>query len=105
MLDKNTVIFVGISNFLYGKPNDVKLIVGFIFELVLHFNVNDVQFDESDSSKKGSGKDGLLMWCKKMVEPHGLKVNDFASSWVDGGAFMCLCYEYDNNCVNLQDEL
>lgn len=42
MFGKNAVIFVGISNFLYGTPNDVKLIVGFIFELVLHFNVNNV---------------------------------------------------------------
>lgn len=36
-----------------------------------------------------------------MVEPHGLKVNDFMNSWTDGGAFMCLCYEYDNDSVNL----
>lgn len=42
MLGKDKTIFVDNSNFLYGKPNDVKLIIGFIFELVLHFNVNDV---------------------------------------------------------------
>jgi len=41
------------------------------------------------------------MWCKKMIEPHGVKVDDFLNSWVDGRAFLCLCYEYDNSCVNL----
>lgn len=41
MLDKKT-IFVDNSNFLHGSPNDVKLIIGLIFELVLHFSVNNV---------------------------------------------------------------
>lgn len=45
------------------------------------------------------------MWCKKMVEPHGIPVNDFIKSWIDGAAFLCLCYEYDNSCVNIEEEL
>lgn len=45
------------------------------------------------------------MWCKKMIEPHGVKVNDFLHSWIDGRAFLCLCYEYDNDCVNINKEL
>ena len=45
------------------------------------------------------------MWCKKMVEPHGVPVNDFIKSWVNGIAFLCLCYEYDNSSVNIEKEL
>lgn len=40
-----------------------------------------------------------------MVEPHGVPVNDFVKSWINGIAFLCLCYEYDNSSVNIEKEL
>lgn len=45
-------------NLIQGTDIDVKLIVGFIFDLVLHYQVDNIQLDDR------SGKDALLAWCQ-----------------------------------------
>ncbi|CAL5970324.1 Calponin_homology (CH) domain-containing protein [Hexamita inflata] len=86
-------------NFISGTPTDVKLILGFIFDLVLHYQVDDIDMDGL------KGKEGLLMWCQKNTANHdGVSILNFSTSWKDGMGFLALVHTYNNACVNYAEE-
>jgi len=86
-------------NFISGTETDVKLILGFIFDLVLHYQVDDIDMDGKH------GKDGLLMWCQKTTAGHEhVNIQNFASSWLDGMGFLALVHAYNGGCVDYAAE-
>ena len=51
------------------------------------------------------GKEGLLMWCQKTTAGHAhVDVQNFASSWLDGMAFLALVHAYNADCVDYDAE-
>eukprot|EP00703_Trepomonas_sp_PC1_P004961 JAP91645.1 Calponin homology (CH) domain-containing protein [Trepomonas sp. PC1] len=79
-------------NFISGKDLDVKYILGFIFDLVLHYQVDDIDVDGC------RGQNGLLMWAQKVTAGHDhCKIDNFSLSWRDGMAFMALAHAYSNS--------
>ena len=92
-------LMVNGQNFIHGTETDIKLILGFIFDLVLHYQVDDIDMDGKH------GKDGLLMWCQKTTAGHeGVSIQNFSSSWLDGMGFLALCHAYNKNLVNYDEE-
>ena len=92
-------LMVNGQNFIHGTDTDIKLILGFIFDLVLHYQVDDIDMDGKH------GKEGLLMWCQKTTAGHAhVDVQNFASSWLDGMAFLALVHAYNPACVDYDAE-
>lgn len=92
-------LMVNGQNFIHGTDTDIKLILGFIFDLVLHYQVDDIDMDGKH------GKEGLLMWCQKTTAGHAhVDVQNFASSWLDGMAFLALVHAYNKDCVDYDAE-
>ncbi|CAL6104204.1 Calponin_homology (CH) domain-containing protein [Hexamita inflata] len=87
-------------NFIQGTPLDTKLILGFIFDLVLHYQVDDI---DQDGVK---GKEGLLKWAQKATADHQfVNVTNFTGTWQDGMAFLALAHAYNASCCNYQYEV
>lgn len=76
-------------NLISGQDYDVKLIVGFIFDLVLHYQVNQIELSDDDGQQI-TGKNALLEWAKRKSHNDDVDVNikDFKSGWNDGLALM-----------------
>lgn len=91
-------LMVNGRNFLQGTPQDLKLICGFLFDLVLHYQVEDIEIDGKH------GKDGLLIWAQKTTAGHKhVKLDNFSSSWKDGMALLALADAY-NGVGNYADD-
>ncbi|KAK8809704.1 hypothetical protein WA158_000647 [Blastocystis sp. Blastoise] len=70
-------------------PSDIvdhnqKMVLALIFNIIHHIQIESIKIDGL------SGKQGLLLWVKRHVEPLGVQVNDFTECWRDGRAFSAL---------------
>lgn len=69
-----------------GNP---KLTLGLIWLIALSFDGQQLVTSQAISGIEKS----LKTWVCRFTERHGLKVNDFTSSWNDGLAFLYILYE------------
>lgn len=97
VLEEFGVRLVNISSddIVSGNP---KLTLGLVWLIALSF---DGQQLVTSSAISGIEK-SLKAWCCKFTERHGLKVNDFTSSWNDGLAFLYILYETIPHKFDLQ---
>ncbi|XP_034486587.1 dystrophin, isoforms A/C/F/G/H isoform X10 [Drosophila innubila] len=65
---------------------NAKLTLGLIWLIALEFNGQHLVKSHSSNGVEKS----LLAWARQYTEPHGLALNDFASSWADGRAFLMI---------------
>ncbi|XP_060647969.1 dystrophin, isoforms A/C/F/G/H isoform X6 [Drosophila nasuta] len=65
---------------------NAKLTLGLIWLIALEFNGQHLVKSHSSNGVEKS----LLAWARQYTEPHGLSLNDFASSWADGRAFLMI---------------
>ncbi|XP_062124971.1 dystrophin, isoforms A/C/F/G/H isoform X12 [Drosophila sulfurigaster albostrigata] len=65
---------------------NAKLTLGLIWLIALEFNGQHLVKSHSSNGVEKS----LLAWARQYTEPHGLPLNDFASSWADGRAFLMI---------------
>ncbi|TRY88248.1 hypothetical protein DNTS_022632, partial [Danionella cerebrum] len=78
-----------------GNP---KLTLGLIWTIILHFQISDIQVNgQSDDM---TAKEKLLLWCQRMVEGfHGLRCDNFTSSWRDGRLFNAIIHKHRFNAM------
>lgn len=63
---------------------DPKMTLGMVWSIVHHHQIRAIQVGALH------GKDGLLLWCKRIAQPHGVEIANFTTSWRDGAAFTCI---------------
>ncbi|KRF83673.1 dystrophin, isoforms A/C/F/G/H isoform X5 [Drosophila virilis] len=85
VIQQHGVKLVNISSddIVGGNP---KLTLGLIWLIALEFNGQHLVKSHSSNGVEKS----LLAWARQYTEPHGLGLNDFASSWADGRAFLMI---------------
>ncbi|XP_055532572.1 dystrophin, isoforms A/C/F/G/H isoform X3 [Wyeomyia smithii] len=71
------------------NSGNAKLTLGLIWLIALSFDGQKLVNSQAVSGIEKS----LLNWVRQYVEKHGVKVNDFSSSWSDGSAFLALLSE------------
>lgn len=71
------------------ESGNEKLILGLIWLIALNFDGKKLVNSQAVSGIEKS----LLTWVNTFTELHGLRVNDFSSSWSDGLAFLYLLHE------------
>ena len=66
-----------------------KLTLGLMWTVISKFQVDDIVLDGV------SGKDGLLLWCKRQTHPYeNVVLDNFSRSWKNGLAFCALMHRY-----------
>ncbi|XP_017863744.1 PREDICTED: dystrophin, isoforms A/C/F/G/H-like [Drosophila arizonae] len=85
VIQQHGVKLVNISSddIVGGNP---KLTLGLIWLIALEFNGQHLVKSHSSNGVEKS----LLAWARQYTDPHGLALNDFASSWADGRAFLMI---------------
>ncbi|XP_050987882.1 plectin isoform X1 [Labeo rohita] len=84
-----------------GNP---KLTLGLIWTIILHFQVSysisDIQVNgQSDDM---SAKEKLLLWSQRMVEGyHGIRCDNFTTSWRDGKLFNAVIHKHEPRLVDM----
>uniref|UniRef100_A0A8C2KHP4 Plectin a n=1 Tax=Cyprinus carpio TaxID=7962 RepID=A0A8C2KHP4_CYPCA len=80
-----------------GNP---KLTLGLIWTIILHFQISDIQVNgQSDDM---TAKDKLLLWSQRMVEGyHGLRCDNFTTSWRDGKLFNAIIHKHKPNLIDM----
>ncbi|XP_016299955.1 plectin-like [Sinocyclocheilus anshuiensis] len=75
-----------------GNP---KLTLGLIWTIILHFQISDIQVNgQSDDM---TAKEKLLLWSQRMVEGyHGLRCDNFTTSWRDGKLFNAIIHKHNS---------
>jgi len=73
---------------------NTKLILGLIWVLILRFQI------EADT---GASTSDLLDWCNKVLNPQGIKVDNFKDSWQDGRGFCGLVNALQAGTINIAD--
>jgi hypothetical protein len=63
---------------------DPKMTLGMVWSIVHHHQIRAIQVGALH------GKDGLLLWCKRIAQPLGVEIANFTTSWRDGAAFACI---------------
>ncbi|XP_065094373.1 dystrophin, isoforms A/C/F/G/H-like [Ochlerotatus camptorhynchus] len=71
------------------NSGNAKLTLGLIWLIALSFDGQKLVNSQAISGIEKS----LLNWTRQFVEKHGIKVNDFSSSWSDGSAFLAILAE------------
>ncbi|KAH8058215.1 hypothetical protein JL721_6338 [Aureococcus anophagefferens] len=71
-----------------------RIILALFWAFIQFYSVNSITLDGV------SGKEGLLLWCKRQCAPDGVTVGNFHRSWFDGKAFLALLH---NNVPHLVD--
>lgn len=80
-------------------PEDItkgngKIILGVIWGMIVRFQLGEISLDGI------SGKEGLLLWCQRMMAPYDdIKVNNFHRDWANGRAFLCLLEKTYPGCL------
>lgn len=84
-----------------------KIILALIWNIILHFQVQTIEIDGI------SGKQGLLLWCKRSVEKYcfnlyniryeDISINDFTSSWKDGRALCGIISRYRSDVLDYEE--
>ncbi|XP_053684970.1 dystrophin, isoforms A/C/F/G/H isoform X6 [Sabethes cyaneus] len=88
VLQEYGVKLVNISSDDINSGN-AKLTLGLIWLIALSFDGQKLVNSQAISGIEKS----LLNWVRQFVDKHGIKVNDFSSSWSDGSAFLALLSE------------
>lgn len=71
------------------------LIFGFIWIIILCFQIQDISVEIEDNKEKKFVKDVLLLWCQmKIVGYFNVNIYNFIISWRDGMVFNVLIYKY-----------
>uniref|UniRef100_A0A673HIJ4 Plectin-like n=1 Tax=Sinocyclocheilus rhinocerous TaxID=307959 RepID=A0A673HIJ4_9TELE len=80
-----------------GNP---KLTLGLIWTIILHFQISDIQVNgQSDDM---TAKEKLLLWSQRMVEGyHGLRCDNFTTSWRDGKLFNAIIHKHKPNVIDM----
>uniref|UniRef100_A0A671N8K6 Plectin-like n=1 Tax=Sinocyclocheilus anshuiensis TaxID=1608454 RepID=A0A671N8K6_9TELE len=81
-----------------GNP---KLTLGLIWTIILHFQISDIQVNgQSDDM---TAKEKLLLWSQRMVEGyHGLRCDNFTTSWRDGKLFNAIIHKHKIGFKNIE---
>ncbi|XP_044770637.1 plectin isoform X3 [Neomonachus schauinslandi] len=80
-----------------GNP---KLTLGLIWTIILHFQISDIQV--SGQSEDMTAKEKLLLWSQRMVEGyHGLRCDNFTSSWRDGRLFNAIIHRHKPTLIDM----
>merc|ERR1712232_730001 len=77
--------------------SNLKLIMGLIWTLILHYQINQMDLDigdleESKGKKKLTAKDKLLFYCKNLVDGYPIKVNNLTNDFSDGKVLACMIH-------------
>eukprot|EP00768_Dysnectes_brevis_P002069 gnl/Dysnectes_brevis/1638_a1864_1016.p1 GENE.gnl/Dysnectes_brevis/1638_a1864_1016~~gnl/Dysnectes_brevis/1638_a1864_1016.p1 ORF type:complete len:1113 (-),score=503.44 gnl/Dysnectes_brevis/1638_a1864_1016:37-3339(-) len=73
---------------------NVKLILGFIWQLILLAEVSEITVEER------SAKEGLLLWCQKLTKGYkGVDITNFTSCWQSGLSFAALIHRYSPSLI------
>lgn len=83
VLQENGVKLLNISSEDIAAGN-TKLTLGLIWLIALSFDGHKLVNSQSVNGLEKS----LLNWVNQFTESHGLRINDFSSSWSDGRAFL-----------------
>ncbi|KAJ8000282.1 hypothetical protein DPEC_G00203220 [Dallia pectoralis] len=80
-----------------GNP---KLTLGLIWTIILHFQISDIQVNgQSDNM---TAKEKLLLWSQRMVEGyHGLRCDNFTTSWRDGRLFSAIIHKHRPSLIDM----
>uniref|UniRef100_A0A671N497 Plectin-like n=1 Tax=Sinocyclocheilus anshuiensis TaxID=1608454 RepID=A0A671N497_9TELE len=80
-----------------GNP---KLTLGLIWTIILHFQISDIQVNgQSDDM---TAKEKLLLWSQRMVEGyHGLRCDNFTTSWRDGKLFNAIIHKHNTTAFDI----
>ncbi|XP_062870905.1 plectin a isoform X9 [Trichomycterus rosablanca] len=80
-----------------GNP---KLTLGLIWTIILHFQISDIQVNgQSDDM---TAKERLLLWSQRMVEGyHGLRCDNFTTSWRDGRLFNAIIHKHRPSLIDM----
>uniref|UniRef100_T1IRG4 Protein detached n=1 Tax=Strigamia maritima TaxID=126957 RepID=T1IRG4_STRMM len=92
ILEQHNVKLVNISNIdiVDGNP---KLILGLVWSIILHWQVQDVLKDLMQDLKLTNLDKTLLAWCRKLTQDYqGVDVTNFTTCWSDGLAFNALIH-------------
>ncbi|KAL7883790.1 hypothetical protein SRHO_G00014480 [Serrasalmus rhombeus] len=80
-----------------GNP---KLTLGLIWTIILHFQISDIQV--SGQSDDMTAKEKLLLWSQRMVEGfHGMRCDNFTTSWRDGKLFNAIIHKHRPNLIDM----
>lgn len=88
VLSENGVKLLNISSEDIVGGNH-KLILGLIWLIALSFDGQKLVNSEAISGLEKN----LLVWVRQYTDKHGLRVNDFTTSWSDGRAFLYVLHE------------
>ena len=83
-------------------PSDVcdgneKIILGLMWTIISRLQVGEIQLDGV------SGKDGLLMWCKRVTSGYdNVNVKNFHKSWKDGLAFCAVLHKHRPDVIDYE---
>eukprot|EP00026_Physarum_polycephalum_P002538 Phypoly_transcript_02545.p1 GENE.Phypoly_transcript_02545~~Phypoly_transcript_02545.p1 ORF type:complete len:888 (+),score=160.21 Phypoly_transcript_02545:83-2746(+) len=76
---------------------NVKLTLGLLWTLILRYQIQNIEAEGHDETPKAA----LLAWCRKRLQPYGITVNDFDSSWQDGRALCALTDSLQVGCLRM----
>ena len=80
--------------------HEVTFVLGLVWVLISKFNIDDI------GEEGKTAKEALLQWCKRKVNPYGVPVTNFGSSWKNGKALCCLIHKHRPDLMpNIQDVL
>jgi Calponin homology (CH) domain len=69
---------------------------GLLWTIISKFQVADIVIEGV------SGKDGLLLWCKRQTMGYpGVEIDDFARSWESGMAFLAILHKHRPECIDM----
>jgi len=86
------LINIGPEDMLDGN---LKLTLGLVWSLIEKWDISEM------SDEDLSGKDALLLWCKKKTKDYdNVKVDNFHTSWKDGLAFCALIHKHRPNLID-----
>ncbi|KDO23896.1 hypothetical protein SPRG_10041 [Saprolegnia parasitica CBS 223.65] len=89
-----TVTNIGSSDIVDGNS---KLVLGLLWTIIKAYQVSDIAVDGV------SGKDGLLLWCKRSLADYPtVDVTNFTSSWTNGLAFCALIHKHYPNLLDFE---
>ena len=69
---------------------------GLLWTIISKFQVADIVIEGV------SGKDGLLLWCKRQTMGYpGVEIEDFARSWESGMAFLAILHKHRPETIDM----